>query len=116
MNSQPESTSLSLAAATALIVLFSGPALALTVVDGSDAGIPAGDLAKILSIMAPQGGDLSGLRLASGQGGDHRYYCGKMRGPNGFVSFMANVIADQKYVSGSSDRDADAKLLAFGCL
>jgi hypothetical protein len=29
---------------------------------------------------------------------------------------MANVIADQKYVSGSSDRDADAKLLAFGCL
>ncbi len=114
MRSLSKSTVPSLGAAAGGVV--AGSALAVSVVDGSDAGIPAADLAKILSNMAPQGGDLAGLRLAAGQGNDRRYYCGRVRGANGFVPFMANVIADQKYVSGSSDSDADAKLSAFGCL
>ncbi len=93
-------------------LFFANPALAITVVDGSGSGIQPPDLAKILSIMTPVGGDLQGLRQAAGKGNE-RYYCGRVRVGGGFVPFLVNVFADQQYVSGSSDHDADAKISAF---
>jgi hypothetical protein len=72
-------------------------------------------LQRYLSIMAPLGGDLTGLHQAAGRGNE-RYYCGRVQTGNGLMPFLVNVFADQVYVAGSSDRDAPAKIDAFGCL
>ncbi len=96
-------------------VVFVKPALAVAVVDGSDRSIQPNDLAKILSIMSTVGTEIQGLRQAAGLGNE-RYYCGQVRVASGFTPFLVNVIADQKYVLDSSDRDAKAKIDAFGCL
>jgi hypothetical protein len=64
---------------TALIcILAAEPALAVSVTDGTGRGIAAADLAKILSIMSPLGGDLTGLHQAAGRGNE-RYYCGRVQ-------------------------------------
>jgi hypothetical protein len=101
---------------TALVcILAAAPALAVTITDGTGGGIAAADLAKILSIMTPLGGDLTSLHQAAGRGNE-RYYCGRVQTANGPMPFLVNVIADQVYVAGSSDQDAPAKIDAFGCL
>ena len=79
---------------------------------GSGSRIQPADLAKILSIMTPVGGNIQNLRQAAGKGNE-RYYCGRVQTGGGFIPFLVNVFADQQYVSGSSDRDADAKISAF---
>jgi hypothetical protein len=91
------------------------PALAITVVDGSDQGISANDLAKILSIMAPLKADLAGLRQVPGRGNE-RYYCGRIRQGNDFVPFLVNIFADQKYVLSSPNQDTEDRLKVMGCL
>jgi hypothetical protein len=96
-------------------LLYAEPAIAMTVVDDSGHAIQPNDLAKILSIMSPVGGDIQGLRQASGRGNE-RYYCGRIQVGSGFVPFLVNVFADQKYVLDSSDQDAGAKISAFGCM
>jgi len=105
------------------MLAFCGPALALTVTDGSASGLPQDEAAKIIDILSIRPdmkaeAEVSGLRAA---GGDPHIYCGMLSEYGVSVPMMIDTYAGVSYVlwdtlEGDQRNDVQARVGAYGCI
>jgi hypothetical protein len=99
------------------------PAVAQTVVDGSDRTIPADVRARIFEIVRAQGGPKAELRdLRPAQTAGSIIYCGRVRiAGTSFVPLLVNVTAGIAYaltdnLTGREREFRKARLAVYRCL